>query len=54
VLEELQVRGKPTPAWRYHLAAGPLRLELWYSEDYQWLGLASMTESGRILRYELL
>lgn len=54
VLEELQVRGKPTPAWRYHLAAGPLRLELWYSEDYQWLGLASTTESGRVLRYELL
>lgn len=54
VLEELQVRGKPTPAWRYHLAAGPLKLELWYSEDYQWLGLASTTESGRILRYELL
>jgi hypothetical protein len=54
VLEELQVRGKPTPAWRYQLAAGPLRLELWYSEDYQWLGLASTTESGRILRYELL
>jgi hypothetical protein len=54
VLEELQVQGQLQPAWRYHLVAGPLNLQLWYSEDYQWLGLSSVTEGGRTLRYELL
>ncbi|TFH44464.1 MAG: hypothetical protein E4H01_11085 [Lysobacterales bacterium] len=54
VREELEVRGELQTALRYRLAAGKLNLELWYSQDQQWLGLESTTESGRILRYELL
>jgi hypothetical protein len=51
---ELEVRGEMRKAMRYHLAAGPLKLQLWYSMDSEWLGLESETESGRILRYKLL
>ena len=54
VYHEVEIRGKALPAWRYDLAAGPLKLQLWYSEENQWLGLASETESGRMLRYEAL
>ena len=51
---ELEVHGEMRQALRYHLAAGPLKLQLWYSMDDEWLGLESETESGRILRYKLL
>ena len=51
---ELEVHGEMRQALRYHLAAGPLKLQLWYSMDSEWLGLESETESGRILRYKLL
>jgi len=54
VMEKLKVRGELQEAWRYRLEAGDLNLELWYSTDLEWLGLASTTEGGRILRYELL
>jgi hypothetical protein len=54
VMESLDVRGEQQTAWRYSLAAGQLQLDLWYSRDRQWLGLESTTESGRVLRYELL
>jgi hypothetical protein len=51
---ELEVQGEMRKAMRYHLAAGPLKLQLWYSMDSEWLGLESETESGRVLRYKLL
>jgi len=51
---ELEVQGEMRKAMRYDLAAGPLKLQLWYSMDSEWLGLESETESGRILRYKLL
>ena len=54
VFDPLEVRGETQNAWRYELLAGELQLELWYSEDHRWLGLASQAEGGRTLRYELL
>jgi hypothetical protein len=52
--ESLQVRGEQRAAYRYRLAAGELRLDLWYSTDHEWLALESEVRGGRKLRYELL
>ena len=35
----------------YRLTAKQLDIEVWYSEDDQWMALQSTTESGRLLRY---
>lgn len=35
----------------YRLTAKQLDIEVWYSDDDQWLALQSTTESGRLLRY---
>lgn len=51
---EFKVHGEMRPALSYHLAAGPLKLQLWYSMDREWLGLESETKNGRMLRYVLL
>lgn len=52
--EQLKVQGQMRSTYRYHLVAGKLKLDLWYSEEREWLGLQSETEGGRMLRYELL
>lgn len=51
---EFEVRGEMRQALCYHLVAGPLKLQLWYSMEREWLGLESETKSGRMLRYVLL
>jgi len=51
--ETLIVRGKDTPAQRYRLVAKDMLLDLWYSDDQQWLALESTVKGGRKLRYEL-
>ena len=52
--EVLSIRGRNVVATRYSLDAEKLNMDLWYSSDQQWLGLESVTSSGRKLRYELL
>lgn len=52
VRDRLEVRGEMMPTNRYHLEAGDLRLDLWYSDQNEWLALESTLESGRTLRYE--
>jgi hypothetical protein len=52
-IDVLQVRGEPVPARRFRLTAYEVDLTLWYSEDDEWLGLESVAEGGRIIRYEL-
>ena len=52
VFEELEVLGESRPSYRYHLAAGALNLDLWYSTNNEWLALESEVQGGRILRYE--
>ena len=54
VAEQLSVRGEQQASYRYRLEAGELRLDLWYSENNEWLALESEVQGGRKLRYELL
>jgi Domain of unknown function (DUF6134) len=54
VAETLEVHGETIPARRYHLEAGELSLDLWYSTDNRWLALESEVQGGRKLRYELM
>lgn len=51
---QLEVRGTMQPAYRYLLGAGVLQIELWYSENKEWLALETEARGGRRLRYELL
>ena len=51
--EPVTVRGEQVEARRYRLTAKGLDLDLWYSEDRQWLGLQSTTKDGHKIRYEL-
>jgi hypothetical protein len=51
--EWLEVRGEPVAATRFSLTAHDVDLTLWYSSDDKWLGLESVAEGGRIIRYEL-
>ena len=51
--EMLDVRGEQMPATRYRLEANDLELDIWYSDDLEWLALESTVEGGRKLRYEL-
>jgi len=53
-LVQLEVRGIMQPAYRYLLGAGELQIELWYSENKEWLALETEARGGRRLRYELL
>lgn len=48
-----EVRGREVEARRYRLRADGMDLELWYSQDDEWLGLRSTTEDGRTLQYRL-
>lgn len=53
-LVQLEVRGVMQPAYRYLLGAGELKIELWYSENKEWLALETEARGGRRLRYQLL
>ena len=51
---EIEVRGVLQPALRYRLGAGEMKIELWYSENHEWLALENEARGGRRLRYQLL
>ena len=51
---DLEVRGSVQPALRYRLEAEELGIELWYSENQEWLALEADAAGGRKLRYELI
>lgn len=51
---KIEVRGELQPALRYQLDAGEMRIELWYSENNEWLALETAARGGKRLRYELL
>ncbi|MEJ8568660.1 DUF6134 family protein [Elongatibacter sediminis] len=51
--DRLDVGGRETEAWRYRLQAEKLELDLWYSDNDEWLGLRTRYENGRTLRYQL-
>ena len=50
--EEVEFDGESRTALRYRLEAGDLQLDLWYSDEKEWLALRSEVEGGRMLRYE--
>lgn len=52
--ETFPVRGAAARASRYRLTAPGMAIDLWYAPDGGWLGLESLLEGGRRLRYELL
>ena len=52
-LDPIVVRGVKTPARRYELRSEKLSIDLWYSEQKQWLALESTTERGQKLIYQL-
>ena len=52
-LDPIVVRGVKTPARRYELRSQKLSIDLWYSEQQQWLALESKTERGQKLIYRL-
>ena len=50
----VSVRGDLVPSTRYRLTGNDIEIELWYSQDDEWLALESVTDGGRRLRYELI
>ena len=40
-------------AKRYRLQSANIAIDLWYSENMQWLALQTTTENGNQLRYQL-
>lgn len=51
--DAIVVRGVRTPARRYELRSQKLSIDLWYSEQQEWLALESKTERGQKLIYKL-
>ena len=51
---EIEVRGILQPALHYRLDAGEMTIELWYSENDEWLALETEARGGKRLRYQLL
>ena len=51
--EVLTIHGENTPAQRYRLIARNMQVDLWYSDNDEWLALESTVKAGRKLRYEL-
>ncbi len=49
--QSIRVRDESTPAHHYRLIADKASIELWYSQDDQWLALQSNTRNGGLLRY---
>ncbi|MFC1665891.1 DUF6134 family protein [Pseudomonadota bacterium] len=48
----LTINGKTIRVRNYRLIAKNLQIDLWYSDTNRWLALESLTESGRIVRYQ--
>jgi hypothetical protein len=51
--DSILVRGVKTPARRYQLRSEKLSIDLWYSQQQEWLALESKTERGQKLIYRL-
>lgn len=51
--DSIVVRGVKTPARRFELRSKKLSIDLWYSQQGEWLALESQTERGQKLIYKL-
>lgn len=52
--KEIPANGGRGAAEAWRLRAGEIELTVWYSVEREWLGLESVAQGGRILRYELI
>jgi hypothetical protein len=58
-VEELEPRivtakGVDVTARHFRLLADEIQLDLWYSDNNEWIGLQSLAKGGRTIRYELI
>jgi hypothetical protein len=51
--ETLQTQQPPIKTTRYQLVGDDIKIDLWYTQDNQWLALQSTTENGSLIRYQL-
>jgi hypothetical protein len=51
--ESLQQHQSTVDAIRYQLTGKNILIDLWYTQDGQWLALQSTTENGSLIRYQL-
>jgi hypothetical protein len=51
--EKIEVRGQAVQADRYRLEATKMQIDLWYSQDQDWLALQSVTPEGHLITYKL-
>jgi len=51
--ETIRHMGEDVNARHYRLRGDKLQIDLWYSTDDHWLALESLTESGRVVRYQI-
>jgi len=49
----LTIGGEDIAARRYRLLGDKLQIDLWYSSEDRWLALESLTEGGRLIRYQM-
>jgi hypothetical protein len=57
--EMITARGVSQPAEHFRLVGdaligGKLKIDLWYSSNKDWLALESLSENGRVIRYQIL
>ena len=51
--EAIPVKGQMLPARHYRLDTDDFTIDLWYSNEGEWLALNSTTGKGNVLRYEI-
>ncbi len=51
--DRIDIRGRAIEADHYKLEAARIQLDLWYSEDQDWLALKSITPDGYVIDYKL-
>jgi hypothetical protein len=51
--DRVMVRNRPEDAKHYRIRNTEFVIDLWYSDDNQWLALQSSTEDGATLRYRI-
>ena len=52
-IETIRHKGEDIEARHYRLRGDNLQIDLWYSTNDHWLALESLTESGRVVRYQI-
>lgn len=51
--ETLTSQQSTVKAIRYQLVGKDIKIDLWYTQDNQWLALQSTTENGSLIRYQI-